>query len=804
MSFDSNGNYNKTNWKNGDIITADKLNKIEESLEIINNNDTSRHEETDARLNALEDSRIADKQEINTINTNIDNMNTNINNSLNTKVDKINGKGLSTNDYTTNEKNKLSGIENNANNYVHPATHNVSMIDGLSTVIDENLNPVKDEISNLNKELDKIKKIEETTVSTIVTENKITSVEETNNGYFNQIKLEGKTLVNVVNKPKNGIMTIEQNLGNGNLVNTTENSLITPSVKGKTIVNLLSSNPTINHASINTVYLENNYIIHDLQGSSGNVNFKFKYIEPSTQYTVCYNVVSLTNGLRLHADLFPDTYDNLNSHTATGLKCYTFTTPEDLSTLECFRLYFDNDSYGSCKVSFPMIFEGDLTKTPELIPTEYVEGLKSSFEDTHISLDDLEHPNKYKVEYKTVGKNKFPMNLIMGHWRSSDLEYSTEYPDTCTTKTPIRLKPHTEYTLSRLDVKAEGNIYIVDIFQGYKSENRILLRDKNTYTFNSDNSDSIYIQVNTEGEYAGNFDFYNKNIQLEEGVTATTYEPYKENIQTLYLNSPLLEGDEIKVVDGKLGHYHNMGKAVLNGNENWHVESNSNADLSAFRAENVLTNARYYRLVLCDTLSSQIVDWNSKPTIFANDMNGVAVVVESSIINSVEGFKQWLQQNPTTVVYELANPYFEPLTEDIPFIQSFKNGHLQIDTIVPVIDVKTEPLYIYPHYLNASTEYLVQFYADRQGDVNITLDTAQESIQVQSGINKIYLTTSSNVNPILKLSGNNIKIKDIMIVEKTDNEVEYFEGIKSVGDGTEEISLVTHKNPIRFGKGGRI
>lgn len=38
------------------------------------------------------------------------------------KVDKIEGKGLSTNDYTTAEKNKLSGIEANANNYVHPTT----------------------------------------------------------------------------------------------------------------------------------------------------------------------------------------------------------------------------------------------------------------------------------------------------------------------------------------------------------------------------------------------------------------------------------------------------------------------------------------------------------------------------------------------------------------------------------------------------------------------------------------------------------------------------------------------------------
>lgn len=39
---------------------------------------------------------------------------------LATKVDKISGKGLSTNDYTTDEKNKLAGIANNANNYSHP------------------------------------------------------------------------------------------------------------------------------------------------------------------------------------------------------------------------------------------------------------------------------------------------------------------------------------------------------------------------------------------------------------------------------------------------------------------------------------------------------------------------------------------------------------------------------------------------------------------------------------------------------------------------------------------------------------
>lgn len=39
---------------------------------------------------------------------------------LNNKVDKVSGKGLSTNDYTTSEKNKLAGIEAGANKYVLP------------------------------------------------------------------------------------------------------------------------------------------------------------------------------------------------------------------------------------------------------------------------------------------------------------------------------------------------------------------------------------------------------------------------------------------------------------------------------------------------------------------------------------------------------------------------------------------------------------------------------------------------------------------------------------------------------------
>lgn len=45
------------------------------------------------------------------------------------KVDKVAGKGLSTEDFTSEAKSKLAGIAAGANNYTHPASHSASMIE---------------------------------------------------------------------------------------------------------------------------------------------------------------------------------------------------------------------------------------------------------------------------------------------------------------------------------------------------------------------------------------------------------------------------------------------------------------------------------------------------------------------------------------------------------------------------------------------------------------------------------------------------------------------------------------------------
>ena len=52
------------------------------------------------------------------------------------KVDKVDGKGLSTNDFTTTEKNKLDGVEEGANKYIHPEQHSIAEVDGLQSALD--------------------------------------------------------------------------------------------------------------------------------------------------------------------------------------------------------------------------------------------------------------------------------------------------------------------------------------------------------------------------------------------------------------------------------------------------------------------------------------------------------------------------------------------------------------------------------------------------------------------------------------------------------------------------------------------
>ena len=80
--FDDNGNYVKTQWVDGDIISTDRLNKTEEALYEINSNINI----VDSNINNINDNIGAIETDINDINNTIGN--------INTILDDINGEVL--------------------------------------------------------------------------------------------------------------------------------------------------------------------------------------------------------------------------------------------------------------------------------------------------------------------------------------------------------------------------------------------------------------------------------------------------------------------------------------------------------------------------------------------------------------------------------------------------------------------------------------------------------------------------------------------------------------------------------------
>ena len=132
----------------------------------------------------------------------------------------------------------------------------------------------------------------------------------------------------------------------------------------------------------------------------------------------------------------------------------------------------------------------------------------------------------------------------------------------------------------------------------------------------------------------------------------------------------------------------NCTSVTLNGSddEGWVLTSNPSTNTTRFRTN--VTPTCYGNLSgYCDKFNVLV---NTNPIDMESINLGSAFTVR--IFNNklqtqdVAGFKQWLQQNPTTVVYQLAEPTYEEIEYDDAklFIESFKNSTLFYNSNVPV------------------------------------------------------------------------------------------------------------------------
>ena len=192
-------------------------------------------------------------------------------------------------------------------------------------------------------------------------------------------------------------------------------------------------------------------------------------------------------------------------------------------------------------------------------------------------------------------------------------------------------------------------------------------------------------------------------IQLEEGTVATDREDYFERTTNVYLNSPLLEGDEIVWRNGELCHYHKRSKVVLDGSNDEGIQFatnwSSNADIVIF-TNSITSNVSYADknknyLIADNVLTDTYNQW----VVYKNGVNKISVQESSTSGNrllwslpkdkyTLDSFKQKLQSSPTTIVYELAEPYYEPIQADKILLECANDSTIHLDTVVPVESVK--------------------------------------------------------------------------------------------------------------------
>ena len=182
-------------------------------------------------------------------------------------------------------------------------------------------------------------------------------------------------------------------------------------------------------------------------------------------------------------------------------------------------------------------------------------------------------------------------------------------------------------------------------------------------------------------------------------VEIVSYNENKSNSIQLQLSEPLRCVGDIKdrfvLKDGKLTIERNCGEVILNGNEEWQMYGSMEDYTSISLADTSLNMKKYGEVapnyVKCDRFipTSYSVLVLKKYSFIAINDNNIVLRIEDSKLNNIENrldsFKEWLKENPTKVVYQLA----EPTYEEIPYeaqkliLECFENGTLFIDTNIP-------------------------------------------------------------------------------------------------------------------------
>lgn len=515
------------------------------------------------------------------------------------------------------------------------------------------VNSHSEQIDNLGKELDRVKKLEESVASEVVTESDFTTVEETSNGYFEDVKLEGRT------------------------------------VKGE----CLYTDITLGHC--NTMTGES------MSSRTNGLTLNFREAKPNTKYTISSNVV---DGKSRYCYLeFNSEGDRvLNSAWASTDSTKTVITKSTTSRM-VLSIICDDSSVSSQTVQQtidlyrPLIIEGDRVNN---LPTIYY-GLKSVGQDVdEISVlsvkgdGNLCEGNELNISIKNGVSGTFSKYIAFrptsdsvayfvdcegGQLNTANVAFSfLDKSKNILGKpnyTPTNL-PNYNFKFSDRGIKY-SDVYYIKVFWNDKVGKDVMI------------SNLTFISGNIAPT---------KHITHQQNKKRILY--YNEEAQTW--EKPILrEWDSIeKHADGKYYYHKRSGEVVLNGSESsWGISGVNHDDKDVLRFY-VKANAKPTggNHIKGDAISDKF-NSNSYDGVFDLNIEGIAIAADGSIgisilksklsSQDVQGFKAWLQANNVTVVYQLAEEKVYECTDlDLITYENETNFILNTGAITPKSTLK--------------------------------------------------------------------------------------------------------------------
>lgn len=509
---------------------------------------------------------------------------------------------------------------------------------------------------------------------------------------------DNSSLVNAVNEVNRQVNSVKYSppiTTYDNTISLPENTVkgqVSGSVRGLTATNIIKngnfSNGTTNWTSTSNMNVVNNELQFIPTGQYGNVYQQIKNINISDKLYIVAKIKTNKNTVRLsisHKSGYTFTSSPSNDNNEFGRVSVIGTIPSDVD-YNFIRLMVQDIGTTFSTIYIKEVMAINLTQIfgagNEPTKEECDKIFANWFDGTKSTIS--------AMRLKSVGINVFGGEIEKG---AIDGVTGLDIPSTLVNRTKgyVKINPLLQYTFSGHTVVGGSSVYFYfyDINKKYIS--RGYGSKTSTLTPSGIPANTVFVRL----MYNNNLTEITDKVQLEEGNISTPYTKYQEDISYIVAKKdnkivnlkslPNCVRDEINVSEGKV--VLRTKTTVLNGSENW-VQVSSLENTILF----YLIKPVDWVPLITDNITSFINDTFPQIYAYAKDEEGTFVnssyffirISKSKLITlNPTGFKQWLQNNPITLTYQLAQPEIIPI--NWKGLQAFENGTIYFDTVIPEV-----------------------------------------------------------------------------------------------------------------------